>query len=144
MDHLFLPFIAFTALCLILFLWIIFLKRQNIKLASQLQGVNHTLTETRKQLDSLNNQLQNMSDFQQSMAKAQLTTRLQTPRVLQKGNESTTPPEKYQYILSLTERGMGADEISSVLSISRHEAQQLVSLALLSRKSSQQKVKKEL
>ena len=144
MDHLFLPFVAFTALCLILFLWIIFLKRQNIKLASQLQGINHTLTETRKQLDSLNNQLQNMSDFQQSMAKAQLTTRLQTPRVSQKGNESTTPPEKYQYILSLTEQGMGADEISSALSISRHEAQQLVSLALLSRKSSQQKVKKKL
>ncbi len=137
MDPLFLPLVAFTALCLTLFLWIILLKRQNIKLASHLQGVQHTLAETKKQLDTVNHELQEMSDFQQSMAKAQLTTRLQTARLSQQQKEGAAPPEKYQYILSLTEQRMGADEISSVLSISRHEARQLVSLALLSKKSSQ-------
>lgn len=137
MDPLFLPFVAFTVLCSILVLWIILIKRQNIKLASQLQGVKHTLAEKIRQLDETKYQIKEMSDFQQSMAEAQLTTRLQTQRVSLQGQEKATTPEKYQYILSLTEKGMNSEDISSLLSISRHEADQLVNLAQLSQKYSQ-------
>ncbi len=137
MDPLFLPFVAFTILCFVLVLWIILIKRQNIKLASQLQGIKHTLAEKERQFNETKHQLKEMSNFQQSMAEAQLTTRLQTQRVSLQGQEKTTTPEKYQYILSLTEKGMDADDISSLLSISRHEAEQLVNLAQLNQKHSQ-------
>lgn len=137
MDPLFLPFVSFTVLCFVLVLWLILIKRQNIKLASQLQGVRHTLAEKERQLDETKHQLREMSDFQQSMAEAQLTTRLQSQRVSLQSQENTVTPEKYQYILTLTEKGMNSDDISSLLSISRHEADQLVNLAQLSQKSSQ-------
>lgn len=135
MDPLFLPFVAFTLLCTLLAIVIILLKKQNIKLASQLQHTRQTLNETRQHLDEASHQLKEMSNFQQSMVEAQLTTRLQTTRAGVKSLEQCTTPEKYQYIYALTEKGMDADEIASVLSISRHEATQLVTLAQIAYKN---------
>lgn len=135
MDPLFLPFVAFTILCLLLGFAIILLKKQNVKLASQLQQTRQTLQETRQHLDATSRQLEELSSFQQSMVEAQLTTRLQTARGSVKGLGQCTTPEKYQYIYTLTEKGMNADEIASVLSISRHEATQLVSLARIAHKN---------
>ena len=44
-------------------------------------------------------------------------------------------PERYRYVHRLAESGMAAEEIAEVLSISGHEARQLVNLARLAARS---------
>lgn len=50
--------------------------------------------------------------------------------------ELRRPPEKYGYVRSLVDQGMGAAEIAAVLNLSRSEVEQLVSLAKLAPRSS--------
>lgn len=47
--------------------------------------------------------------------------------------ELRQPPEKYGYVRSLVDQGMGAAEIASVLNLSRTEVEQLIALAKLAR-----------
>lgn len=47
--------------------------------------------------------------------------------------ELRQPPEKYGYVRSLVEQGMGAAEIASVLNLSRSEVEQLIALSKLAR-----------
>lgn len=76
-------------------------------------------------------------NFQNSIDNAELTTRFQSTRLKAahaSGSKCTSfhAPEKYSYIRSLSEKGMDPDEIAAVLSISPHEARQLVTLAMIS------------
>ncbi len=65
---------------------------------------------------------------------AELTTNFQKPRLNgQNSAKSGSPPEKYRYLQSLAQKGMPADEIASVLAISTHEAQQLITLSKIAR-----------
>lgn len=80
-------------------------------------------------------------NFRSSMDSVGLTTKLQKPRIkaMQAGSSATDSfhaPEKYSYIRSLAARGLSPDEIASILSLSTHEAHQLVALSMIgSRKS---------
>jgi len=60
-----------------------------------------------------------------------LTTKSQKPQP-SKAHALESPrntPERYSYIHSLAEKGLSVEEIASILTISTHEASQLVTLA---------------
>ena len=70
--------------------------------------------------------------FKTSLADAEITTKLQATRTgYQSGEASAAAPERYNYINALSESGMEPEKIAELLSISIHEAQQLVSLSTL-------------
>ncbi len=55
------------------------------------------------------------------------------------GGEHREPPEKYRYVTSLIQQGLGSAEIAQVLNLSRSEVDQLVALARLAHRSTQEK-----
>lgn len=117
-------------LCLGLVLWAISLKRHNTLILTTLKAKETELSELKKEFGELEEKVAKLSDFNSTMSEATVTTKLQTKRNQDYQNANT--PEKYQYIISLTQKGMKAEEIASILSISEHEARQLVSLAKIS------------
>ncbi|MGL1931432.1 MAG: hypothetical protein OCC45_06685 [Desulfotalea sp.] len=125
--------IFLSVLSLFFALWVINSNRAKSKLASQLHQSKHELQEITSQLNDIEKELTEMKDFQSSIDKAEITTKLQSSR-LDTYDKGATTPEKYQYINNLTQQGMGADEVASILKISPQEAHQLVSLAKLARK----------
>ncbi|MBE0583502.1 MAG: hypothetical protein IH612_07010 [Desulfofustis sp.] len=71
--------------------------------------------------------------FAADLNQAELTTRFQYPRPRDYGAiAERTAPERYRYAHRLSRKGMEAEQIASLLTISRHEAQQLVHLSRLS------------
>lgn len=119
--------------CLVLLTRYVLAKKENKLLSDQLTETSIQLATNKKKLSELQGRYNDISHFQKSIEQAELTTRFQSPRLqaarLGAGTHSASQiPEKYSYIHSLTEKGMSAEEIASVLSISSHEASQLVTL----------------
>ncbi len=97
-----------------------------------LQETNETLAVLQKKLISLEEKEKKYDEFQESLNLAEITTKLQEPRLsAQNFNRTVSPPERYRYVHSLASGGMSPQDIASVLSISIHEADQLVNLARL-------------
>ena len=119
-----------TFLCLGLILWAISLKRHNTLILTNLKAKEIELFELKKEFGELEERIAKLSDFNKSMDKSNVTTKLQTKR--NQDHQNVHTPEKYQYLISLTQKGMKAEEIASILSISEYEARQLVSLAKIS------------
>lgn len=67
--------------------------------------------------------------FSSSLKTASLTTDLQRPRLENMAKLDRQAPEKYRILGKLASQGMGAEEIASILGISRVEAGQLLSLS---------------
>lgn len=130
------PYIIVCLLSLALLFMIIKLRNENKRLSGQLtkitakqQQFNDTTTEIPKHHNEA-------IKFQKSIEDAETTNKFLTPRLYamrSKADTSLSPsaPEKYSYIRNLTEKGLSAKEIASVLSISTHEANQLVALTRL-------------
>lgn len=70
----------------------------------------------------------NREAFSTTLKAAHLTTELQIPRLQSLAKIEKHPPEKYKILSKLASQGMGAEEIASILEISRIEAGQLLSL----------------
>lgn len=122
--------------CLLLLLRYILVKKENRLLSDQLTETTIQLETNKKKLQALQGRYNDITAFQKSIEQAELTTRFQAPRLQATRVNAGTPsgskvPEKYSYIRTLTEKGMSAEEIASVLSISDQEASQLVTLALI-------------
>jgi len=66
--------------------------------------------------------------FSNTLKTASLTTELQRPRLQNLAKVDKQPPEKYKIMTKLASQGMDAEEIASILGISRMEAGQLLSL----------------
>jgi hypothetical protein len=66
--------------------------------------------------------------FSSTLKTASLTTDLQFPRLQSLAKIDKQPPEKYKILSKLASQGMDAEEIASILDISRIEAGQLLSL----------------
>lgn len=66
--------------------------------------------------------------FSVTLKTASLTTELQVPRLQNMAKVAKQPPEKYKILSKLASQGMDAEEIASILDISRMEAVQLLSL----------------
>ena len=112
----------------------ILLKKENKLLAQEMKSATSQLEANKKKMTDLEWRHNEIKEFLKSMQQAELTTKFQTPRLQVAHGEisspkASRPPEKYKYIHSLIENGMGPDEIASVLSISLHEARQLVCLS---------------
>ena len=110
----------------------IIFKKKADQQAKLLAETNETLTEVRQKLTRLQEKDQKSNDFNKTLNQAEITTRLQKSRLsAQDYNRSMSPPERYRYVHSLAANGMSSHEIASVLSISIHEADQLVNLSRL-------------
>ena len=125
-----------SLICLIALTKWILVKKENKLLSEQLTETTIRLETNKTKLRDLQNKHNDIKDFQKSIEHAELTTKLQTPRLQAAHGTSTThpisnAPEKYSYVRSLTEKGMTAEEIGTVLSISPHEASQLVALTMI-------------
>lgn len=115
----------------------ILIKKENSLLSTQLTQTTMSLEYNKKKLSELQKRHKEITEFQKSIREAELTTNLQKPRLLASHEESgyapsKNVPEKYSYIRSLTEKGMSVKEIAALLSISPQEANQLVTLTMIS------------
>ncbi len=97
-----------------------------------LAEANRTLAEMHEKLSVLQKKGQKSSDFNRSLNQAEISVRLQKSQLsAQNYSRSMSPPERYSYVHSLAAKGMSSQEIAVVLSISIHEADQLVNLSRL-------------
>lgn len=106
----------------------VILKRANTLLSQQLTETSNSLEITRRNLATLREKQQQLNEFQNNLSDAELSTRIHKSRGAGTDRLRTTP-ERYSYIHSLAGKGLSSDEIASVLTISTHEARQLVTLA---------------
>ena len=110
---------------------IVFKKKADLH-SQLLTETNEALTEVRKKLTVLQEKDKLYNEFNKSLNQAEITTKLQKSRLtMQDYNRNMPPPERYRYVHSLATNGMSSEEIASVLSISIHEANQLVNLSRL-------------
>jgi hypothetical protein len=126
--YLFLFTLAMSAATLVK---VLALRKDNRLLAEQLTETSVTLEQTRAKLASVLEKQEKAETFENRLGTAELTTKLQQPRL---GSAYTSErqrhsPEKYGFIHSLAQRGMSAEEIAAILTISAYEARQLVTLA---------------
>ncbi|MDK9707964.1 MAG: hypothetical protein OEL83_13020 [Desulforhopalus sp.] len=107
------------------------LKKENTLLAEQLTETSISLERTRQNFLRLQESHEKIGNFQNSMGEAELTTKLQKPRLahIHTPEMSRNTPERYSYIHSLAEKGLSVEEIAQVLTISTHEANQVMTLA---------------
>jgi hypothetical protein len=107
------------------------LKKENNLLAIQLTETTIALEKTRQALDKFQEKHEKIGEFQISLGEAELTAKLQQTRhnSIPTPERSHNTPERYSYIHSLAEKGLSVEEIASILTISHHEARQLVTLA---------------
>jgi ATP/maltotriose-dependent transcriptional regulator MalT len=113
----------------VLWRFILFKKRAN-KQSELLTETAKAFADMQKQLLALQEKNKQYKEFQDSLNQAEITTRLQKSR-LSVQEQDMPAPERYRYVHSLAASGMSSQEIASVLSISIHEAEQLVNLARL-------------
>lgn len=133
MEHLdvsvFFAIIAFILLAVVLGQAII-LKKANTLLSQQLTETSNSLEITRKNLATLQEKQKKLNEFQNNLSDAELSTRIHASLAIGTGTgRARTTPERYSYIHSLAGKGLSSEEIASVLTISSHEARQLVTLA---------------
>jgi len=133
------PLTSATMLSCIFFLFFIAvlfkavtLKKQKDLFLYKLAEANGFFDEVREELKELHQKHDQKKQFKNNLTAAELTTQLQKPRL---SAQTITPtnsiPEKYSFVHSLIEKNMNSDEIASILSISSHEAEQLVTLSKL-------------
>lgn len=107
----------------------IMLKRSNSNQARLLTAMRTTLDARQNSADDQEGCCRPTNIFDDNLRAAELTTRLQQPRLaIQQGGYSTATPERYHYIRSMVEKGMSTREIAAMLSMSLHETTQLVTL----------------
>jgi len=117
-------------ICIIALLRLLLLFRENRLLSEQLTKTTVSLDRACRERDRLQNEQQREPAFAKNLHEAGITTELQQPRLnAQSALSKATIPEKYSFIASMTQKGMNGEEIASLLSISREEAEQLVSLS---------------
>ncbi|MFT5726663.1 MAG: hypothetical protein ACI8PB_000785 [Desulforhopalus sp.] len=111
--------------------------KKNKLLSTKLSETASMLEKQEIKINDMQFQSKDNKTFQNSIDNAELTTRFQSTRLKaahtsSSENSSFHAPEKYSYIRTLSEKGMDSDEIAALLSISPHEASQLVTLAMIS------------
>ncbi len=124
--------IILTVLC-VFFIILIFLAKKKINdLTVQLIKTTVTLEITQKQVATLEEKNVELKEFQDNLKVAELTTKLQKPRLAVRNTETSySAPGKYSNIQALTQKGLSVEEIASALAVSSHEAQQLINLSKL-------------
>ncbi len=107
-------------------------QKKSRSLSGRLHELSGDLESTRNSLQDLRQKYGQSLEFNQNLSDAGITTRLQSSRLsTQSRPDAPEAPERYRYFHRLAGSGMEAEEIASVLSISRHEASQLITLSRL-------------
>jgi len=110
----------------------IYYRRKAASLSRKLSVALEKLATAHADLQNKDQRYKETVEFQKNLSEAELTTRLQQPRLTaQHSLGRVSAPERYLYIRSLAQNGMNAKEIATILSISTQEAEQLVNLARL-------------
>lgn len=127
-----------SAFSVVLLVMIILIKKENKLLSQQLTETTVSLELTRKQFKELQEKHDTMFEFQNSLQVAELTTKLQKPRLnaqnpIHNMAVNNSPQGKYSNIQSMIQQGMSIEKIAAILAISTHEAQQLVNLSKIAR-----------
>jgi hypothetical protein len=115
----------------------IMLKRSNNnheKVLAEMRTALEARQDNTENLDEQREANQAGNIFDDNLRTAELTTRLQQPRLsMQQCGSSPATPERYRYIQSMVAKGMNAEEIAAMLSMSLHEITQLVTLIKMAR-----------
>jgi len=107
-------------------------RRKSASLSKKLAVALEKLAKAHSDLQEMDQRYKETVEFQKNLSDAELTTRLQQPRLsAQRSLSKTNAPERYLYVRSLAQNGMSAKEIAAILSISTQEAEQLVNLSRL-------------
>jgi len=110
----------------------IYYRRKAVSLSRKLSVALEKLATAHSDLQDMDQRFKETVEFQKNLSEAELTTRLQQPRLAAQHNLArVSAPERYLYVRSLAQNGMNAKEIATILSISTQEAEQLVNLARL-------------
>lgn len=113
-------------------------RKRSGKLADNLSQALEKIAIAHTDIQTLQERYQDSLEFQKNLNEAEITTRLQQPRLAAHHDHGRLEaPERYLYLRSLAQNGMSAEEIAATLSISSHEAKQLVKLSKLANISSQ-------
>ena len=111
----------------------IYLQRCFALKRALLDKVQENLESSRARIEELQSIERKSNSFGSDLEQAAMASKAkQTPRVLNHSANNFKPPERYKYIHSLTQQGIASAEIAAILTISAHEADQLVALANLS------------
>lgn len=117
-------------LCIVLSIMVILLKKETKGLARQLTDTGVLLDQTTKQIDEIRARQAEMNAFHNNLQTAELTTRLQKPRLEAQHSVVQSPlAGKYSNIQALADQDMSIEDIAATLAVSTHEAQQLVNLS---------------
>lgn len=128
-------------LCVVFFIIILRTRKENRLLARQLTETTVSLELAGKKFSELQDRQTELNAFHNNLQTAELTTRLQKPRLdAQKSVVPGPSSGKYSNIQSLADQGMSIEDIAAKLAVSTHEAQQLVNLAKIARRNSPGKV----
>ena len=123
--------------CTVSIVLAIMLKRSNTnqeKLLAEMRTALEARQDNTENLDEQRESCRAGNIFDDNLRTAELTTRLQQPRLsMQQCGSSPATPERYRYIRSMVEKGMNAEEIAAMLSMSLHETTQLVTLIKMAR-----------
>ena len=108
------------------------LKKEKELLLQQLTRTSNSYEQVKRELEKIREEHDRIARFQNSLSEAELTTRLQQSRLASQISPTKgSTPERYRFVHSLLGQGMSSEEIAGILSVSTHEAQQLVTLAKL-------------
>ena len=132
------PFSLFAALVVVCALMItatllkIFaLKKENALLAEQLTETSVSLEKTRQSLEKLQQRQEELVAFRNDLVEAEQSTRQnqKKSKEFQAVERKWAAPERYGFIHTLAAKGMSVEEIAAILTVSPHEARQVLNLA---------------
>lgn len=136
-DYTLILLIIIVPLLLASLLYNFSLNKKYLELRHRHDDLRKNFYDLEATCDQLNEKIALSLSFSESLKQAEVTTTLQTPRTQR--HSFSQPPEnkkqKYQHLQSLSASGMAASEIAAILSISNHEAEQMLSLAKIANKS---------
>lgn len=107
------------------------LKKENALLAEQLTETSVSLEKTRHSLEKLQQRQEERIAFRNDLDEAEESSRQhqQKTKEFQAVERKWAAPERYGFIHTLAAKGMSVEEIAAILTVSPHEARQVLNLA---------------
>ncbi len=105
----------------------------NKKQLRELSLLTNQLAEKTEEIKLLQEEKIEKRNFTDTLNNAAVTTKLQHTRLQLQGHKTPDTPDKYKYLANMVKTGMNVDDVVDILDISPAEADQLVTLARMSR-----------
>lgn len=112
-----------------------FISRRKIKtLQTELKIKDENLQKFQQDLALLQKRYNETLEFRNSMSEAELTTKIQTPRLKHfKKTATSGRTTRYELIQKLAQKGLNKGDIADALSLSEVEVEQILTLVSLKR-----------